>query len=354
MLVKNKMKNLLIVGKGDTDYSNRNIKRMYDYAKTSNFNVQSIDYSDTDLISDSFFKTSDSINIINFFPFTFWNENCEVPLDSNLYGTSKKVFNMFNNYFFNFKKQLMDIFPDKKINWVIDPDFAGLDRDKIATIKKLRESNVITSAQINYTSLDDILKNITPERGVFIKCRYGAEGKGITYLNSDRWKTNYGVTANGLSNQENNSKWEFSNITGRKDLLNQLLNSEVIVEKEIVSSDVINNQKFDMRIYVINGSVPHSFLRYSDSKNIITNFSQGAKISHNPEKFLSKSMIEDSYSQAIISAKAFNSNFLGVDVMFDNKDNKSRVVEVQTFTDFPDIRKFDLAKYFISEYSKSC
>ena len=54
-----------------------------------------------------------------------------------------------------------------------------------------------------------------------------------------------------------------------------------------------------------------------------------------------------------------NSKFLGVDMMFD-KDLSLKIVEVQTFTDFPDINKFNLSKYmfensklFKIEYFKS-
>jgi len=98
------MKNLLIIGKGDTNYSDRNPRRLYRQAKKKGFEVHRLEYGDAPP------KLDDGIiNVFLFFPYQFWNEICEVPQDTELYGTSGKVCDLLDDFFLKTDDILSDL-----------------------------------------------------------------------------------------------------------------------------------------------------------------------------------------------------------------------------------------------------
>ncbi len=342
------MPSLLILGYGDTHYTDRNPRRLFNYAKESGFEAERRDYSEIRGAPDF---EGETIKVMLFFPYTFWNENCEVPEDTKLYGTSKRSYELLREFFLEVKGALQQRYASQQLQYVIPPESAALDRDKIAAIQRLKKGGVPTSELVSYQKLDDILHQISSERGVFVKCRYGAEGKGIMLLQESGWVTNYKVEGATLTNYGIYEQWVFTDITGRRDLLEQLLEQEVIVEKEIVVPEFFEGKKFDARAYVINGQVPHFFIRVNERHKVVTNYSQGAQVVHHPQTSLPPELIVRIREEAVKSAWAFSSNFLGVDIMVDSCPDGIKVVEVQTFTDFPDIKCFDLAKYLVSNQS---
>jgi hypothetical protein len=342
------MKALLVLGRGDTPYSDRNRLRLVKSAKIAGFDVQQADYHEIERVPR--FR-NETINVMPFFPFTFWNANCEVPEDTRLYGTSRLVYEKFRGHFLQVQGRLEQKFRGQKLHYVIPPENAPVDRDKVETINRLRACGVPTSEPVPYDSLRDILDHVTREQGVFIKCRYGAEGKGIAVLHHDRWVTNYKVERDGLTNYGVYDPWRFTNITGREDLLGQLLQHEVIVEREISTPDVFDGKKFDLRAYVIGQDVPHFFVRLNDPRKEVTNFSQGAIIKHHPDTGLTETCLRLARRIAKQAAEAMGLGFVGVDIMFDGRLSNPKVVEAQAFADFPDITKFDLVKYIVSNTS---
>ncbi len=343
------MRNLLVLGKGDTPYSDRNRVRFIACARQAGFDVQTSDYHEIDHVPG--FRTGQPINAMFFFPYTFWNAHCEVPEDTGLYGTSRKVYDLFSVHFRQVQEQLEQRFGTHNLHYVIPPENAPVDRDKVETIRRLRVAGVPTSEPVAYTSLSDIIDSVTPERGVFIKCRYGAEGKGITVLHRGRWVTNYRVDGDKLANNDTYGLWPFVDVTGKHHLLEQLLAHDLIVEREILTPDVFNGKKFDLRAYVVGQEVPHFFVRVNDPNKVVTNFSQGAKVNHHPNTGLPEDCITLVKETAKRAAKALGLEFVGVDIMFDGTLTNGRVVEVQAFTDFPDNRKFEMAKYMASDAS---
>ena len=284
-----------------------------------------------------------------FFPYTFWNANCEVPQDTHLYGTSNKAYVKFKEFFLEIGKELERRFGGGRLNYVIPPEGAPIDRDKIETVQRMRQHGVPTPKPVQHSTLQEVLEQITPESGVVLKCRYGAEGKGITVLRYNEWLTNYKVEDFKLSNHGVYGKWPFVEITGKRELLEQLLQHEVIVEKEIIPPDVFGRKKFDLRFYVVGQRTPHFFARLNDPREIVTNFSQGGTVMHNPDTGLDQIAIKNASALALRAARSMNLQFLGVDIMFDGNMDTPLVVELQAFTDFPKIEKFDLAQYIISD-----
>lgn len=342
------MKALLVLGKGDTPYSDRNRSRLVDYARRSGFEVQQADYHQIRTLPGF---GNEKINVMFFFPYAFWNSCCEVPKDTQLYGTSRVSYDKFKRHFLQAKEQLERRFGGQTLQYAISPENAPVDRDKVETIKRLRAGGVPTSDPLAYASLTDIKRALTPQRGIFIKCRYGSEGKGITVLHHDRWVTNYKVEGNRLTNYGVYDAWAFSDITGREDLLGQLLRHDVIVEREIRTPPVFKNQKFDVRAYVVGQTVPHLFARVNSSDKEVTNYSQGAQVRHHPDTGLGGECLDLARQIALKAARALGLRFVGVDIMFDGHLGNAKVVEAQAFTDFPDIGKFNMAQYLVGAES---
>jgi len=275
--------------------------------------------------------TSDTVNVVFFFPYTFWNANCEVPKDTTLYGTSSSVYDMFNAHFLEVGWQLQRKFGGHQLRYVTVPENAAVDRDKIETIRILRACGVSTSIPVPYSSLNDILDSITPQRGVFIKCRYGAEGKGITVLHHGRWETNYRVDGDRLANYQVYGLWPFTEITGRQELLERLLEHEVIVEREILVPDFLPGRKFDVRAFVVGEEVPHFVFRVNSREKQVTNCAQGAYVVHREDTGLDQTAMDLIAQISRHAAQALQLRFVGIDIMFDGDLTNAKVVEAQAF-----------------------
>ena len=342
------MKSTLIIGKGDSDYTNRNPRRLTLQAKRAGHDVQWVDYDEISKIKE--FK-NDIVNVMLFFPYKFWNENCEKE-DGTLYGTSKEKYMLFKDFFTEKDEEIRQVLKNKEINYIIHPEYAPIDRDKKLTHKTLTNAGIPTTERVKYTDLEDLLEQLESYNGIFIKANYGAEGKGITILRKNEWKTNYKVTENGLANYGIHDKWYFTDITGKKELLEQLIYSEVIVEREIITPKIkkepINSNKFDMRLYVLANEVPHFFIRVNERDKETTNYSQGARVIHHPHTNLPEEKIKKYMEIAVKAAEAMHLNFVGIDLMFDQTLNNPVVVEAQCFTDFPDINACYLQKEMIN------
>ena len=324
-------KSLLVLGKGDTPYADMGRKAFVNRALASGFDVCEADYHKIKKIR-SF--RGEKINVMFFFPYSFWNKHCEAPKDTQLYGTSRQAYEKFRVFFSNVRSQLEKTFCGQELVYAIPPQTAPIDRDKLETVNILRAKGVPTAEPINYSSLSGIIENVSPERGVFIKCRYGAQGKGITVLHHDKWVTNYKVENGRLANYGINDYWHFSDISAREDLLGQLISHDVIVERQILPPYAFQKKIFDLRAYVVGDSVPYVVLRLNGADKEISNFSQGAEVmpySHCAHGENNLHLIELVSLQA---ARAMNLRFAGVDIMFDKNFENPKVIELQAFPGF--------------------
>ena len=348
--VKKMEKAVLVLGKGDTPHSDRNRARFVDFVKKAGIEVKQSDYHEIAKLGT--FR-NETINVMFYFPYTFWNANCEKQNDAQLYGTSRAAYEKFRSYFLSVQAELEQKFNGQQLKYIIPPEKAAVDRDKVETVRVLRQGGVPTPESVPYNSLDDITGSVNMERGVYIKCRYGAEGKGITVLHQDKWLTNYKVEGGRLANHDD-GLWQFADITGRKDLLKQLLQNDVIVEREILTPRVLDGKKFDMRLYVINQKVPHLFVRLNDPIAEVTNVSRGGGVRHHPNTGLTEDCLLLANQNAKLAAQAMGLPFVGVDIMFDGNLTNAKVIEVQAFADFsgfPKFTRFDLVRYMASDSS---
>ena len=341
------MKSLLILGEYQDDFVNKNIKGLQRYAREESLNPRVMSYEEL-LRGKTPRIPTPLLDVMFFFPYTFWGLNCEIPSDTGIYGTSRESHEIFRNFFRGIKEKIESQFSDKDISYVIDPDYASIDRDKLA-VNELLVSKGVSTTKMLPKDLDRILE-FSKTKGVFIKARYGAMGKGITYLSPRGWFTNYRVlNKNHLGNYETDCGWRFTQIDGNIDVIKTLLDLEVVVEEEVVPSSLTRGKKFDIRAYSIFGYVPHMFVKENEISSIITNYCQGGTVDHNYKKRLSKDAISLVINQVRNTSNVLNSNFLGVDVIFDGNFQTPKVMEAQTFSGFPRIRKFNLTRFLAQQ-----
>ena len=343
------MKSLIILGEYKDSFLNRNINRLARCARAESMSVCRTSYEE--LLGDGRVKADhDDVSVMFFFPYTFWDNNCEIPEDTGVYGTSRESYETFKNFWADVKGKLGERFRDHNLSFVIDPDYAAVDRDKIETHRLLRLNGVSTTTTVP-NDLKEILGRLNG-KGIFIKPRYGAKGKGITYLSKGEWITNYRVGENGkIENYGDRERWKFDDITGNEDFVKRLLDLEMIVEEEVQPPRLNGDFKFDVRVYSVFGDAPHMFVRENDGISVLTNNSQGGTINHDYREVLPEEAIASAMEESLKASKVLNSNFLGVDCIFDRTLDKPVVLEVQTFTGFPLVRKVNILRFLARKIS---
>ncbi len=290
---------------------------------------------------------TDEVIIFLFFPFDYWNAKIEPKYYKGMYG-SGKFYNRFIEVCKRIERNIKSAYKDKKISYIIPVNLMYYDRDKELTKEILKKARVPVPQTIKTINLNEI-KKIIQKKKIFIKVRYGAMGKGITYLTKDKWKTNFRFSKGKIKSKKSDYGWTFIDITNNDLFLKQLLKQDIIIEEEI-EPYIIAGKKFDLRMYVSFGKIIYSYPRTNDSKEVTTNISQGGK--GEAQQFLKKipkKLLDDAKKSAINAAKAMQTNFAGIDIMFDGRTKKPKVIEVNAFPGFPKSKSFNLSKRILND-----
>jgi len=342
-----KIKTLLVLG-DDKDFDTycKFIKQIRFFYK-SVISVKNIDYFS--LLANKFPNiTTKEIIVFPCFPFEFWDKYIEPRNYKGVYG-HKAFYTKFQKFWRVIEKILKKEYKGKKLYYINDLKKLVLDRDKETVKTTVSKYGISVPKKYSTRKLEDILKLINKGKKLFIKVRFGSMGKGFTYVEKDRWITNFRFKTGKIMSRKSDYGWTFVNYTGKKDFLKELLKQEIIIE-EAIDSLLIKNRKFDLRFYVYKNKVLYSYVRTAASDAITTNISQGAR----GEKAgfvnkLPKNQLQLAKKQAIISIKALGLNFGGVDIMFCSDKKNIRFIEVNTFPGFPKVKRFNLSKYLIKE-----
>jgi glutathione synthase/RimK-type ligase-like ATP-grasp enzyme len=339
------MKTLLAVGElRDWDSYKKFYRNRRHFSKCG-FKFKSLDYAD--ILKNKLPKVNTGeLIVFFFFPFTFWDTKIETKSYKGVYG-NVSFYDKFKDFWNNVFDKINETYSDKKISYVNHPSGISLDRDKEAT-KRLLESHGVTVPKPYFTrDFDKIMDLLDQGKKLFVKVRYGSMGKGITYLEKDRWETNFRFRNGKIVSKKSDYGWTFIDVTNKKRFLRELLKQDIVIE-EAINPWLLKGRKFDLRLYVCFGKVIYVYPRSNDTTSVTTNISQGAtgegkEFLHSiPEK-----IIKEAEKSAILAAKAMNLNFAGVDIM-PNIDCKGvTVIEVNTFPGFPKVKIFNLGKYLV-------
>lgn len=344
-----KTKTVLAIGDSSPDgiLASASFDKFVGHKKT--FSKRSIDLKVVDyyaLLGDNLPRIdTEAITVMLFFPYSYWNENIEVyTYDDRIYG-DETFGKKFNELFNTVDSKLQRAYKGKKLSFVNPPQSIQIDRDKKKTKSLFKRQAIPTPPLHKIETEEDIIDLLEKGHRLYAKPRFGAMGKGITYLTKGRWRTNYLYKRGKIVSRNFDYGWGFVDVTGKLDFLKELIKRDMVFEQAI-DLPTIEGRKFDMRIYVIYGKVPYLYARTVSVEKIVTNWSQGGRIEKGSFlRKIPKEKLNMAKSYAIKGAQAIGINYAGMDLIFSGDFCQVYVLEGHSFPSYE--RRFGLTKYLI-------
>lgn len=344
-LMKNKT--LLIIG-------DKNIQRNRPYmsfrrfcgyalkrAKKDNFDLKVISYAQLILGKTPAINAS-TVKIVLFFPYKFWNRDIERYREGRVYG--ERVFGSeFKGYLRRVKRIITRELKGKKIIYVNSPDACCVDRDKKMS-KMLLEKNAVPTPQLFKPTSVKQLKTLLDEgKSLYIKPRFGAMGKGITYVNKENLISNFLFRKGALVSRSRDFNWKSARIRNKDGFLGELLKKGFICE-EAINPSAHKGRRFDFRVYVMFGKVVYLYAKSSPENSLVTNWSQGGSIDKRKTilKTLPREQLLRLQELAKRTAQTLDLNFAGIDIIFSRDYKNVYVLEGNAFPGYE--KGFDLMK----------
>jgi len=331
-------KGLLVIGDGNKrgrtlDYSFQAFVRHLDTLKKKSLEVHVISYQDV-LAHNLPQISSRALTVSLFFPFSYWNKHIEVyKKDSRIYGDGK-FGRDYKKFFKQIEKTLRKKYQNKKIAFVNPPQYSILERDKKAAKQLFQQHRIPTPKSFAPKNLSELQNLLSQGRSLYIKPRFGAMGKGITYVNQDSLTTNFSFRKGKIISRRYDYNWPFCEINGknRNRFLKILLSKDFIWE-EAIDPSKNKGKRFDFRVYCIYGKVPYFYVKSAPAATPVTNWSQGGRIEKkkNFSKYLTEAKLKKVRSLALKVAKELKLNYAGVDILFSKDFKNLYVLEANSF-----------------------
>jgi len=285
--------------------------------------------------------------IFLFFPFDHWNKKIEHKHYRGIYG-NRTFYKKYMHFWSAIDETIKKVFPDKEILIINNPLSAGQCRDKLLTKHKLCKAGISNPRPYHITRIGDIYNLLAKGNSLFLKVRYGSMGKGITYLSSLIWETNFDFNNGTIISRRSDYGWEFKNITGNNAFLGHLIKKDILVEKAIESL-ILKRKRVDLRIYTFGKKAIYVYPRTNYPEKVTTNISQGAKGEPHILKSIPKHLVTKAKRAAVKAARALNLDLAGIDVVLDRNHKDIYIIDVNAFPGFPRRRTFLLSKTIVKE-----
>ncbi len=340
-------KTLLAIGDNKDWDSYLKFCRQRRLLKSHQFEFAATDY-DSVLNGDCPAIASQTVVIFPFFPFVYWDRRIEPRTYKGLYG-SRQFYSGLKRFWRAVAGKLDRGYKGKAIHFINSPRLLPTERDKQATKRALARAGIRTPRSYRVTDVPRLLALLREGAKLFIKVRYGSMGKGITYLEEGRWRTNFGFRAGRITNRHSDHGWRFRDVTGNMAFLKELLAGDMVIE-EAIPRWLVKDSHFDLRALVFYGKVLYMYPRCSAAENVTTSVSQGATSKTlSFLKGIDSRLIGKAERTSLKAARALGLNFAGVDILLDPRTREPVVIEVNAFPGFPKMRTFNLARYLINE-----
>jgi len=331
-------KTLLIIGdrrtKGRTlDTSFNTFVKIIENSKDERLEAHILSYKD--VFEGNFPEVSGPVlNILLFFPYKYWDKNIEVYQGgSKVYGDNS-FGREFRKYFEKLEKTIGKKYHDKRIEYINPPDKSILDRDKEETKKFFRRHNIPTPKSFNIKSLKNLHQLANRGISLYIKPRFGAMGKGITYLSNGLMITNFLFQKGEIISHPYDYHWRFHEIMDKdKDKFLKVLLSRGFIFEEAIDPPIHKGKRSDFRVYCIYGKVSYYYIRSTPAVSLVTNWSQGGKIEQKRKlsRYISTTKLNQVKSLARKVAKELKLNYTGVDIIFSKDYKKIYALEAHSF-----------------------
>ncbi len=286
------------------------------------------------------------ILVVPFFPYKYWNRNIEVYPDDRIYG-DEKFGREFKIFFKKVERAIAEYYKGKRIKYLNSPQACFLDRDKKASKALLRKGDIPAPRTFSASSFADIQKLLKKGVNLYIKPRFGALGKGITYVDREGVVSNFLLRKGKVISRAYEYNWPFARVKEKEILLNILLKRGFICE-EAIAPAIFKKRRFDFRVYVIFGKVVYLYGKSSPAEFCVTNWSQGGRIDRRNKilKALPKQKITQLKSLAKKAAALLGLNFAGIDIIFSQDLKNAYVLEGNAFPGYE--KGFDLMKCLLN------
>ena len=275
-----------------------------------------------------------NLTILLFFPYKYWNKKIEVyGRDSKVYGDN--TFGQeFKKYFIRVENIIKQKYSDKTIQYVNPPDRSILDRDKQASKMFFRRHDIPTPRSFEVETVKDVHRIVDRGWSMYIKPRFGAMGKGITYLSNGLMYTNFLVRKGKIISHPYDYHWRFHEINNKNKerFLKKLLTKGFIFE-EAIDPPIRKGRRMDFRVYCIKGKVCYYYIRSAPIVSLVTNWSQGGKIEQKKDfvKYIPKVQLARVRSLARKTARSLALNYTGIDIIFSKDYKEIYVLEAHSF-----------------------
>jgi len=293
---------------------------------------------------------TDRIIIFFFFPFRYWNRFIEHKKYKGVYG-NKGFYRKFLHFWDKVERHLKRKLPGKEILYINNPKLSATYRDKVHVINQLAKVNVSQPRLHKKLGIRELLSKLESGHRFFLKMRYGSMGKGITFMSQANWQTNFIFENNKILSKKSDKGWKFSNVTGNRHFLKQLLKKDIIIQ-EGIDPLVVNGYIVDLRIYTFLGEVICIYPRRNTPDKVTTNISQGGKGDPKLLKYIPQYLIKRAMKEAVKVSKALNVNLAGIDIIPDRNFKEVYVIDANVFSGFPKRRLFNLARHMASELGR--
>lgn len=287
--------------------------------------------------------SSPVLNILLFFPYKYWDKNIEVYQGDSKVYVDNSFGREFRKYFEKLERTIGKKYHDKKIEYVNPPDKSILDRDKEETKKFFWHHNIPTPKSFNVKCLKDLHRLAKRGISLYIKPRFGAMGKGITYLSNDLMITNFLFQKGEIVSHPYDYHWRFHEVKDKdKDKFLKILLSRGFIFEEAIDPPIHKGRRSDFRVYCVYGKVSYYYIRSTPAVSLVTNWSQGGKIEQKRKlsQYISTAKLNQVESLARKVAKELKLNYTGVDIIFSKDYKKIYALEAHSFPGYE--RGFDL------------
>jgi glutathione synthase/RimK-type ligase-like ATP-grasp enzyme len=286
------------------------------------------------------------IEILLFFPYNYWNAFIErYDRDDRVYGDTS-FGRDYESYLSRVGIILRRKYKDKHLKFINPPEACIVDRDKLKTYNMLRGSGIETPSIVGIKTLKQFYDALKKHGSLYIKPRFGAMGKGISYADRSGVYTNFIFKSDKVSSRMYDYNWRPYRI-GKKNHNGfiSLLISKGFIFQKAVNPLISKRRRFDIRVYTAFNKVPYMYAKSAPLNSFITNWSQGGRIEKKEflENSLSLKEISEIKKMSLKAAGIIGLSFSGVDIIVDNDTRRLNVLEIQSFPGYE--KGFDLMKF---------
>jgi glutathione synthase/RimK-type ligase-like ATP-grasp enzyme len=289
------------------------------------------------------------IDVLLFFPYNHWNDCIEkYDKDDRVYGDIS-FGRDYSAYFKRINAIINNKYKGKGLKFINPPKACIIDRDKLKTYNILKRSGIESPRILHINTLKQFYDAIENHCSLYIKPRFGAMGKGITYADLSGIYTNFIFRSGKIKSRQYDYNWSSYKVSKkRQDAFISLLMDKGFIFQEKINPLVSRGRRFDIRVYTVFNKVPYMYAKSAPAKSFITNWSQGGRIEKKEflERVLSREETKRIKGLSLKAARAIGLSFAGVDIIIDEYTRKAHVLEIQSFPGYE--RGFDLMRFLAS------